>query len=91
MSVPQRNRSKADLDAEVDAIRRRLADAQRARGRAEAERDAAEAAAATARAALSDQFGVTTVAQATALLADLEAELGAQVDALRAALDEMGA
>ena len=80
----------ADVDAAVADIRARLATAQRARLRAEGEHDAAAAAAGAARADLAAEFGVHSVADAQAMLATLEAELAAQVQALDAALRESG-
>lgn len=79
-----------DLDADVAALKTRLAAAQRARIRAEGERDAAKAAADAARDQLARDFGVHTVDEAKAMLARLEAELAAEVAAISAALDELG-
>lgn len=79
-----------DLDGQIAAIKTRLATAQRAKLRAEAERHAAETAAETARRQLADEFGVTSVAEAKAMLAGLETELSGQLAAIRSALDEAG-
>lgn len=79
-----------DLDGQIAAIRTRLATAQRTRLRAEAERDAAQAAAEQARQQLVAEFGVTTVADAQAMLSGLETELAGQLEQIRAALDEAG-
>jgi len=81
----------ADLDAQVAAIRTRLATAQRARVRAEADRDAAAASAATARAQLAEEFGVQTVEEAQAMLQQLDTALAGEIATLAAALDEIGA
>ncbi len=79
-----------DLDNQVTALKSRLAAAQRTKLRAEGERDAATATAAQARAQLAEEFGVTTVDEAKAMLAGLETDLAAQLDQIRAALDEVG-
>lgn len=79
-----------DLDREVAALKTRLGNAQRARLRAEAEHDAAQAAADSARAQLATEFGVTTTTEAQAMLTGLETDLAAQLDAIRATLDEAG-
>jgi hypothetical protein len=79
----------ADLEREVAALTEALADARRRNARAAAEHDAAAARATEARELLRAEFGVSSVEEATALLTRLEAELGQQVDALRAALAAM--
>jgi hypothetical protein len=79
----------ADLEAELLALRSRIASAQRARTRAEMERDAAQAKADRARQQLHDEFGVSTVAEAKAALGDLEAELHNATDCLAALLNEI--
>ncbi len=80
-----------DLDEQVRLVRERIAAAQRARARAEHDRDAAKARADQAAATLRAEFGVSTVDDAKARLADLTAELTATLDALRADLDAIGA
>lgn len=85
-----RTRPQPDVEAQVADIRRRLAEATRARVRAEADRDAAQATAEAARRQLADEFGVSSVAEATAMLSALESDLAVQLDALHAALDEIG-
>lgn len=82
-------RPAADLERQVATLTEALADARRRNARAAAEHDAAAARAAEAREVLQAEFGVSTVEQAKAMLAQLEAELGQQVDGLRAALDAM--
>lgn len=79
-----------DLDGQITAIKTRLATAQRAKLRAEAEREAAQTAADTARRQLAEEFGVTSVDDARAMLGGLETELASQLDTIRAALDEAG-
>lgn len=85
-----RTRPQPDVEAQVADIRRRLAEATRARVRAEADRDAAQATAEAARRQLADEFGVSSVTEATAMLSALESDLAVQLDALHAALDEIG-
>lgn len=79
-----------DLDGQIAAIKTRLANAQRAKLRAEAEQAAAQTAADNARRQLADEFGVTSVDDAKAMLAGLESDLAAQLEQIRAALDEAG-
>lgn len=80
----------ADLEAQVLAVRSRIAAAQRARSRAEMERDAAQAAADKARKQLADEFGVSSVEDAQAMLRTLQDELGQAVTDLRSQLDDIG-
>lgn len=79
------------LDAEVSQIKARHAAATRARARAEQQEIAARATADAARAQLREQFGVDTVAEANALLAQLDTRQQELITALRTALDEAGA
>lgn len=79
-----------DLEAEVLAVRGRIAAAQRARSRAEMERDAAQAAADKARRQLAAEFGVESVEDAQAMLAKLQDELAQAVGDLRTQLDDIG-
>lgn len=79
-----------DLDSQVAALKTRLSAAQRAKLRAEGERDAAAASAEQARTQLADEFGVTSVADAQAMLMELDSELAARLDQITAALDEAG-
>lgn len=80
----------SDLDATIADIRSRIAAAERARGRAELARDSAQAQADSARAQLQAEFGVTTVDEATQMLAQLEAELVAAAEQVRDALSVIG-
>lgn len=84
------NRAFLSLDAAVADIKNRLEVAQRARGRAEGEQDAARSAADTARRQLAEEFGVTSVDDARALLDSLTTQLTDQIERIRAALDEIG-
>lgn len=79
----------SDLDTRVRAVKDRIAAAQRARARADHERDTATAAATAAGDALRTEFGVETVADARAALADLDEQLATQLTALEQALDEL--
>lgn len=80
----------ADLDTQLTDLKTRLAAATRARVRAEAERDSAIAAAGTAAGQLREEFGITTVEEARAMLTRLESDLGTMLHELRQALDEIG-
>lgn len=82
-------RPAADLERQVATLTDALGAARRNRARADAEHDAAAARATEARELLKAEFGVSTVEEAKAMLAGLEAELGEQVAALRAALEAM--
>ncbi len=72
-------------------IRERIGQVTRERVRAEHARDAAQTQADRARLALGEEFGVATVADAKAMLAELTAALDAEVAALETALDQIGA
>jgi hypothetical protein len=78
-----------DTDAQIRALQDRLAAAQRARVRAEHERDAATASARTAAEALRAEFGVSTVDEATTLLAGLEKDLAVELAAVSDQLDRL--
>jgi hypothetical protein len=78
------------LAEDVVTLQARLAEAHRAKARAEGARDNAQAAADTARAELERDFGVATVEQAEAMLADLRDELAALTTAISAQLDKIG-
>ena len=66
----------------------RVEDAKTRRARAEAAHDAAHAAETTLLTALTRDYGITTVAQATDVLAGLKTRLAQQLDELETALDE---
>lgn len=78
------------LAEDVAALQQRLADAERQRARAEGARDSAKAAYDNARAELKRDFGVESVDEAGALLAQLRDELAVIVADLSAKLDEIG-
>ncbi len=78
------------IDAQIADLQHRLTAAGRARARAEAERDAAAANADRARRQLAEEFGVSTAADAAALLSQLETALGADIATLAARLDALG-
>lgn len=80
-----------DPDTAIAGIKTRLALAQRTRIRAEHQRDAAAAQADKARQQLQDDFGVTTVDEANAMLAALEHDRDQALAALTRALGESGA
>lgn len=79
--------TRPDLDAQIRTLQDRAVAAQRARVRAEHERDSATTSAASAANALRSEFGVSTVEEATTMLADLEAALAAEIDAVTTLLD----
>lgn len=77
-----------DLDAAVTDAERRLQAAQYAQARAQAAFDAATAHAEQARKVLADTYGISTVARAQEVIADLEQQLAARLTELTAALDD---
>jgi hypothetical protein len=79
------------MDDPIQALRDRIAAAQRQRLRAEHTRDAATAAAHTAAQTLRDEFGVETAEQAKTCLAELRRSLADELATITAALDEIGA
>jgi hypothetical protein len=81
----------SDPEARLRSIRDRTAAVVRDRIRAEQARDAAKAQADRARAELAAEFGVHTVADAKAMLDDLNTQLVAELTALETALDTIGA
>ena len=81
----------ADFETRVNALRERIAAAQRDRIRAEHARDAAQAQAQRARQALHDEFGIATPEQARTLLAALQEQLADELAILNAELDKIGA
>ncbi len=80
-----------DPDVQVRTLKDRVEQAQRVRIRAEHERDAATAKAQQATAALRAEYGVSTVEEAAAMLADLQRELAAEIDAASDRLTAAGA
>lgn len=76
---------------DVATLQARVADAHRAQARAAGALDNAKATLDAAREDLKRDFGVTTVEQATALLAELTAELQNLADQVAAQLDQTGA
>ena len=78
------------LADDIGALHARLTAAQRERSRAEGARDTAKAAAETVRAELQRDFGVSTTADAEALLEQLREELLSVMRTLNAKLDEIG-
>ncbi len=80
--------SAADVEQAVRTVRERIAAAQRRRARAEAEHDAAAAKAAQIRQALLDEFGVTSVEEARAMLTKVDTDLTTALYDLEQALTE---
>lgn len=78
-----------DFDAHVAQLTQKLAEARRAQARADHEVDAAQAAKESAQAKLEANFGVTTVDQARAKLAELEQHLADTITALTTELSAM--
>lgn len=79
----------ASIDAEVSELKARVELATRQRLRAEADRDGARKAANTALKKLTDEFGVSSVDEAKALMIKMQAELSAHVSEARQALDSL--
>lgn len=79
-----------DSENQLRQLRDRIGAATEARIRAEQRTDAARAQADRARKALADEFGVSTVADAKAMLAQLTDQLDTNVADLAAALDRIG-
>jgi hypothetical protein len=80
----------ADIDQQVAAVRRDIAEAQAARARAEHAYGVARAQAEAAARDLKEEFGVSSPDQARQLLARLEAELDAECTTVREALARTG-
>jgi hypothetical protein len=78
------------LAEDVTALQEKLRDAERQRVRAEGARDSAKTAFITARDELKAEFGVETVEEAAALLAQLREDLAGIVADISAQLDQIG-
>lgn len=79
----------SDVDQQVNTIKTRIEVAQRKRARAEADQDAARAAADNALTQLKSEYGVSTVDEAKAMMAELQSELNACITQTRQSLDEL--
>ncbi len=78
----------SDLDAAVTAAQERLSKAQYAVARADADAERAQAETEKLRSHLQTSFGITTIAEAKVMLADLEQQLTDRLADLLAALEE---
>lgn len=78
-----------DIDQQVREIKAKIEVAQRTRFRAEADRDAAEVARSNALAKLKEDYGVSTVDEAKAVMADMRAELDELISQTRQSLNEL--
>lgn len=76
---------------DIDALKARLTEAQRARAKAEHALDVARAQVASEGKRLQQEFGVTSVAEAHAMRQQLEADLAEAMAAMQSALDDIGA
>lgn len=79
----------ASVDAEVNELKARVELATKRKMRAEADLDAAEAAKAKALKELADQFGVTSVEDAKALMLRMQQELTDSMAEVRQSLDRI--
>lgn len=78
------------VENDIATLRARITAAQRARIRAEHERDSAQATADQALTQLTNEHGVSTLADARTKLTQLEEELAQKLETLNEQLDQAG-
>lgn len=79
----------SDADQQVSELKARVEAARRLAVRAEADRDAARSASDVALGKLAHEFGVTSVAEAKAMMGELQSELDSLIAQTRQSLDKL--